>query len=721
MSAKIATANTKTISPKKKIVFDSNLKTIFYLVLPLLLIPPFFRGLFFDFEADLAHIYTALVFAAYIFVRKDRIKVSRNLMDYAWIGLIAAYVISNFVAFNQRAAIEGVLRIFNFFIIYWLLAQTVSSLKDLKNAIGIMYISGLGVALAGLGTAYGTFWFKGAYSEGMILSTLQYHNAAAIFLVAAGIIGLYMAAVLENQWLRIAAGGVNYIILATAYGAGSRGAMLVAPVGFILLIAGMPKQYRFRVFVNFLAVLIPFIITAKQVLTFAVHSEGYYWGWLFLGIAMGCGVQFITERFFTLAGGTRRKIVAGAGIAITILAVALIFTLGSKILPSGIAERLTHLSLEQVNVQERFYFYRDAFALVKDYPVLGVGGGGWNSAYTGYQSLLYYTTEVHSHPMQVWVETGTVGFMFYVLLWIGLLITIYKIMRRVESPEFRALAWTAAVTAVSISMHSVIDFSLSLGAVAILMYASLGLVRGVERIEIEDTGAVPGAVAGAGSGVRTVGGPMVRKVAGSFLVGIFLLVSASFSIAAFKERDAVYAYKSGDVAEAIEGFESARKFDPFNFNYPMYLSSLYNEQAYRQKNIMLTRTAVENAQEAVRLNQKSVQPLWALVEANLYAQMTTEAVAAAEEAQKRVPWRQDGYDNLTRVYISAAQQYMQKGQKESAREVLNRALAVPGLIEAQVARLGPNERRIWGHGPIPSVNEHIKALIDEAGKVLKTL
>jgi len=696
-----------TANNNRQFVTDDNLKIIFYLVLPLLLLPPRFRGLFFDYEADIAHIYAALILGAYVIVRRDYIRLPRNLMDYAWIGLVAAYIISNFVAFNQRAALESALRVFNFFVIYWVLAYAVTNIKEIKIALSVLFAAGVGVALAGLGTAYGTFWFNGAYDKGLILSTLQYHNAAAIFLIGCGIIGFYLAATLNKAWMRVLAGGLNYIIIATAYGAGSRGAMLVAPIGLVLLVIGMPKKYRFRTFLGFVAVLIPFVITAKQVLSFETHSEAYYWLWLLAGFLIGCSCQYLIEKFSNFSAATRKKMIAAVGIGITVVSVGLILFMGHKIMPASIANRLSNFSLQDLSVIERFYFYRDAFEVVKDYPVLGVGGGGWNSAYTGYQSLLYYTTEVHSHPLQVWVETGTVGFLFYVLIWIGLMITLYRIMRKVESPEYRAAAWVSGVAALTVSMHSVIDFSLSLGAVAILLWALVGLTRGVERLGTRE-----------GINGNTIAGPTVRKAVGIILAGIFLVISCSLSIAAYTERQAGAAYNSGNVQQAIDLFEKAKKYDPLNYNYPMYLAQIYNYQAYQQKNILLTRTAVENAKKAAELNEKAAQPLWALAETYLGAQMPIEAAAAAEEAVQAVPWRQDAYNNLARVYLSSGNYLIQMGQQGNARTVLEKVMAIPEMIDRQVAKLGPDERKVWRHGPVPSVDKNITEAMEQAKQMI---
>jgi O-antigen ligase len=50
---------------------------------------------------------------------------------------------------------------------------------------------------------------------------------------------------------------------------------------------------------------------------------------------------------------------------------------------------------------------RCAVEIVKDHPIIGAGAGGWEALYRQYQNYSYWTTETHSHFLQVWVETGT--------------------------------------------------------------------------------------------------------------------------------------------------------------------------------------------------------------------------------------------------------------------------------------------------------------------------
>lgn len=81
-----------------------------------------------------------------------------------------------------------------------------------------------------MGTAYGTFNFNGAFVGGLINSTLQYHNAVAIYLVACGLLGFCLTVAVENLWVRLAVAGGTFIIVTTAFRAGSRGACILWPV-----------------------------------------------------------------------------------------------------------------------------------------------------------------------------------------------------------------------------------------------------------------------------------------------------------------------------------------------------------------------------------------------------------------------------------------------------------------------------------------------------------
>lgn len=58
--------------------------------------------------------------------------------------------------------------------------------------------------------------------------------------------------------------------------------------------------------------------------------------------------------------------------------------------------RLENINFQQHSVLERITFYKDAMKVVKDYPIIGTGGGGWSSLYEQYQNNPYISRQVHN-------------------------------------------------------------------------------------------------------------------------------------------------------------------------------------------------------------------------------------------------------------------------------------------------------------------------------------
>ena len=149
-------------------------------------------------------------------------------------------------------------------------------------------------------------------------------------------------------------------------------------------------------------------------------------------------------------------------------------------LPTDLIYKIKDINLKTHNAWQRMVFVQDAFKVILDHP-LGAGGGGWRALYHKYQSYLYFTTEVHNYPVQLWVETGIIGFIILVSF-IGLIIHhFYKTRRRfkeVNEDTLKKIILPSAIfTAVmSLYAHSVIDFDFSLSAVILLAWTLTALI-----------------------------------------------------------------------------------------------------------------------------------------------------------------------------------------------------------------------------------------------------
>ena len=111
--------------------------------------------------------------------------------------------------------------------------------------------------------------------------------------------------------------------------------------------------------------------------------------------------------------------------------------------------------------------------VVKDYPVLGAGGGGWASLYEHYQNNPYLSRQVHNFFLQYLIEVGIVGF----LVFMGFILFIfYKFSRqylRRETDDYNN-GFFYLIIALSILVHSLLDFNLSFAFMGMLVFLALG-------------------------------------------------------------------------------------------------------------------------------------------------------------------------------------------------------------------------------------------------------
>jgi len=120
----------------------------------LLFLPPYFRGLFFQPEQERALIFAAIIFwFAWLWKwsKRDNSFLS-HLLDYFVLAFPVVNLISAFQAANYGLAVDEVVKTTLYFMVYWLSSRLVRNDKDIVTILNVIYISAIGVALAGLAT-----------------------------------------------------------------------------------------------------------------------------------------------------------------------------------------------------------------------------------------------------------------------------------------------------------------------------------------------------------------------------------------------------------------------------------------------------------------------------------------------------------------------------------------------------------------------------------------
>ncbi len=750
----------------------------------LLFYPPYMRAMFFTREQLPTHLLTYAIFMLWWAVKYQRRDFTflREPLDYIIFAFVLAYVLSFTVAINSRGAIQEFLKVSNYFLVYWLVAQ----LGQVRKGAGllllnILLLSALGVAVLGLGAAAGTWEVTGGYIEGRIYSTIQYPNSLAAYLTGAFLVclGLWQTASRKlRQFYALAA----FLLLITAILTYSRGGWLIMPVFFSLYVVLMPRTKRLdaALFIGLVAAvsagLTPFagriamagqdgrlwlllivgylLVLAGQyllidlrerlsrkvllavacsivvlflsamagyvhrtlaaplrversaieqniavlpgvdynlsveVLSNNLEEASFAWQLTVLELQPGVGLQtrleqplqqsseWETKEFaFTTSEEAERVVVrlqsVHPGTAAEFGAVTLRgadtkrlleFEL-SRLLPRVLYERLFSLDREE-NVAERFVFFRDAWEIIKDHPWRGLGGHAWSSIYFKYQSADYSTTEVHNHFLQVWIETGIIGFLLFLAIWLGLIFTTYRLYK--QAPIEQKVLVAAIVSGVlAVVTHSLYDFNLSLGAIGIFLFGLMGVTRSF----------VAGTVAV--SPAKEIYKPVLAfaVILGLAVFVIRLLIGH----AAFEEGNRQMNLNL--LQQAVVSFERAERHDPFNTHINFALAEVYEIRGTQTQNTVYFGKAKEQYRagyENNRYNPFAAHTFGSfLIRAGLFEQ-GLDILRRAIELQ---PSSSVHYRHYATAYLRAAYNLLTGNNSAAGRNYLQRVFAVDEKVQ----------------------------------------
>ncbi len=648
--------------------------TVFIALCILMIYPPFFRGLYFSKEFLPTHAFFALLFGLWWIYKLSEKKDTGFLtcpLDYAVLGIVLAYTVSLIPAVNIRAAIGELLKNINYFIAFWLAAEMTKELKKPQLLLNILLASATLVALLGIGAAAGTFNYPGAFSGGRIYSSLQYPNTLATYLTAAFFISMTLLLNCEHKWGRYVYPGINFTLLLVFIFTYSRGAWLAFPFIMVLYLIGLSRDKRISAVVIFIMTLLPTLFCLQgfsSAISDGVQSKA--WLWYLAGTALTVALALFSRFAVKYVSRLNKKtVIAAAGAGFAVLAV-LAGTL-YRYIPESILRRLSLISLEQQSAATRLEYYRDAFKIIKDYPIFGAGGGGWASLYQGYQSRLYWTTEVHSYFLQTWVETGTLGFAILCATCLILAYEMFKFLRKKETDAgYRNYVWVAFVGAFAIGAHSVIDFNLSLGAVALFLWFLIGIVRGGISYGEEgaDTPIKP---------KRYISPVAARYYLFTILPAMLVIVfSLGLLIGEVRAGEAGRYMQEGYLSEALEVYDEATRFDPFNTVYRAEKAQVLEFIGQHTEETSFMQRAGEEYEKALKYDRYSSKNHSV---AGFYYLKTGQAEKGFEHIERAIklhPYLIDYYEEKAFAYKELVEYMIENRNPEEAAGYIQKTLAI---------------------------------------------
>jgi tetratricopeptide (TPR) repeat protein len=461
-------------------------------------------------------------------------------------------------------------------------------------------------------------------------------------------------------------------------------------VALFLFFLAAPRQYWFRLGAGIAIAAVGALVGNYRMLPMIMEGQILNaWLWVGLGAAVVMAGQGILHFSLSLAGKIRVNRLAIAGLALAFLLVVaslagLIWQnnqLVERILPAQILARIMDIDLEARSSMERIYWTTEAMEKLRESPIIGFGGGAWEATYRSHQDYFYNTTQVHNDWAQLWLEVGTIGLLFFVGVWLLMFYTGWQNYRRGSPPErLRQAAVLAA--AAGIGAHSLIDFNFALASVPILIWALFGITRAQQEIHSPSEKVLP-AKKFAGLWPAYMGAVAVTAVLLA-VVPVLLLFGQNYAQRSIAEL------RRQNLNSAVAYMERASSFDWFNAGYLADLGQFYARQGNMEK-------ALKTLERAVNMDPYNWQILGMKAEALFNRQESQRAVAYMERVRDLAPWISGAWENLAWTYALAGINALDDGDLDTARDLMEKAIAVPGEMERRAGNLGEIEKRIWGH------------------------
>ncbi|OAB41818.1 O-antigen ligase family protein [Paenibacillus antarcticus] len=330
-------------------------------------------------------------------------------------------------------------------------------------------------------------------SNGLRLtSVFQYANTYAAFLMAFLFAAVFFLIKSHKWYGQIIHGFMLVPIILSILLTLSRGGLVMLPVVFVLLLLFLKpaKQILWVAYIGIAG--IASLAISKNVTDLGLQLNTTYegaaaakgWGYLLITSAIVALLLWAIQKFIAshlergLTSWSTRKMASlwipvGSVVVVGLIAFLFIGTSARNILPDNVSTRLGNINFQQHSVLERLTFYKDAMKVVKDYPVMGAGGGAWAVLYEKYQNNPYTSRQAHNFFLQYLVEVGILGFIIFMSF---LIFIFYKYIRGYirENEEGRESHFLYLILTLSILLHSILDFNMSYVFMGILVYLGLG-------------------------------------------------------------------------------------------------------------------------------------------------------------------------------------------------------------------------------------------------------
>lgn len=581
-------------------------------------------------------------------------------------------------------------------------------------------------------------------SNGLRLtSVFQYANTYAAFLIATFLGALYFINHSLNQPMRFIHSFMLIPILLSLLLTLSRGALVLFPIIFIVLLCFLkPTRQLIWIFQTLLSLIGTVLIinpitnmgieiSASPSISKSLSGYGFI---IVASLVISLNNVWITSRLETkiapiISRLENRKLSSfyiplGSAILGTVFISLILFTNLKMLFPENIQTRIENINFSQHSVLERQSFNKDSLKLFADYPLLGAGGGAWNALWEKYQSYPYTSRQSHNFYLQ---QLDNIGLLGSIVLFGFLFFIFYKFIRSYirqrDNKTSNALFYF--MIAFSILFHSALDFNMSYIYIAMLVFFSLG---GMTAIFGEDTTPKE-------SNIFSAQSMKILRICSGILIMVCSFVLFIFSVQYLKSTQAyenAVALVSGNapVSEIVQEIDEALHIRPSHSSYVNLKASLLQQGYVKTKEdsyLADAMTLLREAREKEPFNKN-------LFLRQVYGyQIEGENDKASELLSEEInkwSWDINLYETKMKIHFQIGYTSFLQGDDESAKSEFTNALSVSEAVKdkQQILNALPEEQFQGREFEITTNMNFIKGQIEylqghyqEAAETLKAL
>lgn len=334
---------------------------------------------------------------------------------------------------------------FVYFMVFVVALLTVRHAQRLERLAEVLVFSGvvqavLGAVLFSMKADYRIFFVQ--VSHGRTIGSFVYHNSLAAYLCMCLSIGIgLMLARLGSNKARYA----NWR------------ARAVAAIAFIL-------SAKMRLRLMLVVMVIALVLTRSR-----MGNAAFFTAMVVVGL---------------LAIVLARKTAPQTILLITSLVIVDVLVVGTWVGLEKVVERIQETELtvadggKSESVEARTEAARTALPIVRDFPLVGTGGGSFYNVFLSYRTPTYgyaYVDHTHNDFVEIATDYGLLGLGALGLL-VGLtLSTVVRVLARRKSSLPWGMAFGVAMVMVALLVHSTVDFNLQIPANALTMVVILAM------------------------------------------------------------------------------------------------------------------------------------------------------------------------------------------------------------------------------------------------------